>query len=514
MRRPGLAVAAIALVIVVAVVFVIRLPEPFGPDQGLFACFARFVPRGALPYRDLYDTKPPLFLYLFSIVSLIPGELHRAMWIFEGVMLALVLWVAYAFASHRFGRVAGLASAALLFAGLWAPGFGGFWARVQAEEILALPMLGSAWFAYRSRERPNLAFFAGVLAGVCGLCKVPALVIAPVWMLTFAIESRRALLPRIGLLVAGMLVPWALAFLWFLAHGALGWFVSAVFVQQRAYARLIDPPWVGVARDLSRTLLAVAALPLAAATVSLVILARHRPREAAGLAVWCVATIAAVAVQRQLAGYHYLLAMPALAIAGGHGIAVMLRALRSRGRPRAVAAITLTLLGALLVRTGASFWSTYSLGIAPLTGRMGRIVYLREVQQNAFAPVVEETIAEHIAARTQPSDRVLAWGLSPGIFALADRRSATRYVFHKLMLTDAALSLAVPGLEERRREVVASLLAEPPAYVVVGSGDTNWAELIDSRTSLAQLPGIPELLARRYVLERRVGRFAVYHRTQ
>src|SRR4051794_33526223 len=88
---------ATALVAVFLFLHVIRLPEPLGVDQGLFACFTRWVPRGLLPYRDLFDSKPPLFLYWWGLARIVPGELPRAIWWFEAIWLAATLSVAYAF---------------------------------------------------------------------------------------------------------------------------------------------------------------------------------------------------------------------------------------------------------------------------------------------------------------------------------------------------------------------------------------------------------------------------------
>ena len=99
--------AAVALfAALVVTVHVIRLPEPLGVDQGLFACFARWVPRGWLPYRDLYDSKPPLFLYWWACSAIIPGDVVRAAWWWEGLWLGGTLVMAYALGSRTGGRAA------------------------------------------------------------------------------------------------------------------------------------------------------------------------------------------------------------------------------------------------------------------------------------------------------------------------------------------------------------------------------------------------------------------------
>ncbi|KYF94961.1 hypothetical protein BE20_04935 [Sorangium cellulosum] len=512
-RGRGAALAGAALAVGCAILFAARLPEPLGPDQGLFACFGRWVPHGFLPYRDLFDSKPPLFLYWFSLLALVPDELPRALWWLEGAWLAATLAFTFTCASRAWGRAAGVASAALLFAGLWAPGFGGFWARAQAEEILALPMLGSAWLALRAVGRERLAFSAGLLAGVCGVMKVPSLAIAVAWSLVFALEDRGpGVLRRIAWLLAGVAVPWALAFAWFGAHGEVRRFVDAVFTYQVAYAALIALPLPSVLTGFAARIADAAALPLAAAVVGLFVLFRRRAREASWLAAWLGLTSAAVIAQRQLAGYHHLLVMPPLALAGGYGVAAALRAARRGGRARVASLVALAAMTLLALRSGAAWAAAYAPGAAHLAGRISRASYLRKIQAGPYATVIEEEVARVIRERTRPEQGILVWAWSPGIYALADRRPTTRYAFHKLLLTEAPFSMQIAGLEERRAELVRRVAIDPPAYVVVAHGDDDAFEPIDSQRSLMRFAELRELLAREYVVERQIGRMTLHRR--
>ena len=81
----------------------VRSVEPLALDQGLFACFGRFVPRGMLPYRDLFDSKPPLFLYLHVLAGRFGSEPATALWRFETLWLAATAAVAFVLA-RRSGR--------------------------------------------------------------------------------------------------------------------------------------------------------------------------------------------------------------------------------------------------------------------------------------------------------------------------------------------------------------------------------------------------------------------------
>jgi hypothetical protein len=453
-----------------AVAFWARRGEPLGLDQGLFACFTRWVPP-LLPYRDLFDSKPPLFLYSYSLARALPGGLVQQIWELDALWLLATMALAFAVAARAWGRWAGLAATALVLLGEWAPGFGGWWARAQADEWAALPMLGAAWAALSGRP-----LVTGVLVGVAGLYKIPAMAMAAAWPIVWR-SWRRTLW-----MGAGLMIPWALAAAWFAAHGALGDFTDGVFVYHRYNAEFIAPPWGGVLVDFTRQLATGAPLLLLLAAVG----AAREPRR---MLPWILLSMAAVILERQLAGYQFLLIVPSLALAGGLGAAEIAR---RRSVPLAAAAL------ALVALTGWQWWRGY--GVTP------------DYERGAFSPRTEEQAAEYLRAHTAPSDGIFVWGLSPGLYALADRHPTTRYPFHKILYTDAPLSQMIPGLDERRAELLERFDREPPRYVLVGRRDRNGFEPEDSFTSLRRFTELDERLHRDYQPETEIGRFIILRR--
>lgn len=513
---PFLACTAVLVVFAVGM-HVVRLPEPLGVDQGLFACFARWVPRGWLPYRDLFDSKPPLFLYWWAASALVPGSVTHAAWWWEALWLWATLGVAFAFVTRFTGdRWAGLAAAALLFIGLWSPAWGDrgqpFWSRAQAEEILTLPMLVSAWLSWRAMERERLALGAGVLVGVCGLFKIPSMAIALAWALGWLTTCPgRAAARRVGLMVAGIVIPWLLALAWFAGHGATSSFVEGVFVYHRYNAAFIAPPWDDVLSRYATTMVTQAPWLLVAGAIGLVRLSRRGSRERHWAGAWIVCTMAAVVAQRQLAGYQYALAVPGLAIVGGIGLADVARQVPDREeRTLALAALAGV---ALLVGSELLGWRrAYAADATQLGGSASREAYLRAIQPGGFSMADEEASARWVADHTAPRDGILVWGLSPGLYALADRHPVTRFPFHKILLTDAPLSRMWPGLDERRRDLVDRVTRDPPAVVLVGQNDANGFEPLDSVSSLGRFRELRAILQRDYVPAPSLGRFLVFAR--
>lgn len=488
MRGPTVVFTALVVVLAIFVgtMHWVRAGEPLALDQGLFACFTRWVPRGWLPYRDLFDSKPPLFLYSWTLAAAMPGDIATAMWRLETLWLAGSMFATFVLVRRMTSdRHAGLAAAALLFIGLWCPAWGGYWSRAQAEELSTLPIMLAAMLALRE-PTPRRLIALGALTGVVGLFKIPAMAVAAAWPVMWLGDGWRRVPARVGWALAGLAVPWLLAAAFFAAHGAFHDFVQGVFVYHRYNAAFIAPPWGDTIVDFVGTVCSAVPELLMLAAVGLVSLPR---RERLFVGAWIASTMVAVVLERQLAGYHYLLIVPGLTVAAGCGAVAVVR------WRRAVAAAVLIAFAALAVRTGAAWTDAYGTGAS--------------YERGTFSPAVEAEAAAYLRAHTRASERILVWGLAPGIYALADRAPATKYPFHKILMTDAPLSRMIPGLAERRADYLARLYAQPPTYVLVGRRDENGFEPQDSFSSLAAFPELNELLHTRYHLETEIGRFVV-----
>ena len=485
----------VLLVAVVGVLHVLRADEPLALDQGLFACFSKWVPRGALPYRDLFDSKPPLFLYAWSLAAIVPGDVALAMWRLETLWLlgsmAATFFVVRRIADER----AGVAAAVLLLFGLWCPAWGGYWSRAQAEELAVLPMMAAAYLALVPAGAPPRArrlIALGVLTGVVGLFKIPTMAVAAAWPMLWLGLGRRRIAIAAGWTALGVVLPWAVVALFFAAQGAFGDLVDGVFVYHRYNAEFISPPWLPTIGDFARTLVTAVPELIVLAGFGLASLPR---RERTFVAVWIGATMLAVILQRQLAEYHYLLVVPGLAVAAGCGVIALGRYWR---RPIA-AAVALLVVG-LAIRNIVGWANAY--------GPRG----LDSFERGTFSPAAEHELATWIRAHVPEGEHILIWGLAPGVYALADRAPATRYPFHKILMTEAPLSLLMPGLEARRAELLARIEHDRPAVIVVGRNDRNGFE---PETSLEALVHWPALMARvksGYQLELEIGRFMVYRR--
>ncbi len=229
--------------------------------------------------------------------------------------------------------------------------------------------------------------------------------------------------------------------------------------------------------------------------------------------------MAATILQRQLAGYQYMLAVPGLAFAGSFGVVDTARSLCDAPWRRGLgwhlcSAAALVALATLLVRDAATWWRAYSPDLSHLEGRLARSDYLHAIQVGRYSTTDEEQAASWLREHTAPADGILVWGLSPGEYALADRHPVTRFPFHKILLTDAPLSRMWPGLSQRREAFMAQIEREQPAYILVGRGDQNGFEPLDSQTSLMRFRELRQFVQGGYETETTIGHFVVLRRLQ
>jgi len=492
----------------------IRTVEPLGLDQGLFALFGQLVPEGWLPYRDLWDSKPPLVLYTYPLAFLLFGERTAGLWWFEGAWLGVTALVIAAIASRRWGRWAGVFAALFLLVGMWAPGWGGYWARAQAEEFLALPLLAAAWFAWLGRERADAPFWCGVLTGIASLYKVPAAFVLAAWPVTWiGSGSGGSWLRKLGAMLLGAAIPWLSVALLFRLGGGLSDLIDAVFVYNTTYSEMIGQGTsfaaaaLGALRGLVRTIPAITA----AGAIGLGVLIVGRRAETLWLAPWILATFVAVVLQRQLAGYHFLLIVPGLALAAAYGGVAIVRGIRAGGGPRILGfGALVVLIGLALPQTG-KWQEAYEPDFERARGALDREAYLRRFDSGGpFSPAAELAAAKAVSEASGSRQKLLVWGLSPGIYFHAERLPATRFAFHHLLLTESPLSTRFGDLSARRARLMEDLEKEPPGVILVGTRDVNGFEPEDSYTQMIRFPELRRFVEQRYVEGTPTGRFRVF----
>jgi hypothetical protein len=435
---------AFATAVVVAVAVIVLEPNlPGGrvpsEDAGVFFYAARDLLSGGVPYRDVWDHKPPLVYAIDAVGLLVAGPL--GVWLLQLVALAgaaLLLMRAmrpwFSVIPAAFGTLALLLASPRLFLEDGT--------QTSFVELFALPLQAAAFAIVASRPEVRFgrrgAVALGALAGLAVLLKPTlvgtwvAIAIVLIWR-----ERRRALVPLLAMAAGGGAVL-ALVVVYFAARGALGDLVEQVVRYNLAYSSFTPLAERLSAIPEGLRLVSTSGLaPLALAAAAYALWRRVMPPVV-------VVALVALPIELLLAtsgrAYHYyfLAWLPSMAVLAGYAACETMRALM-RERALAAIAIAVVLMTVQPVRL-----------VARLTG----------IRDDGMA----RAAAAYVVARTTPDDFVLVWGSDAEVLVLADRRSPTRYIYQYAAL--ATRGYATPAAVDA---LLADLAARPPRVIVDAS---------------------------------------------
>lgn len=511
---------------------------PYGRDQSVFACAGSVIARGGMPYRDIWEIKPPgIYLAYALLARLAPdhgaGLMHavRAADLAVAALLAVVLVLLVGELGRLFPTAVGSEptpnpapasvlpteltlvlgpAAAAWYAALYLNG--GFWCLAQTEAWANLPALAACLFCLRSvhgHHPARTGFLAGVLAGLAAVTKFTALLPVLPFFLLVLYRCRNFRWPWVASFAAGFFLPLAAAATWLAAGHA--WepyreiqrgFV-APYAQSlagnpgRRLANLVGYTSGWLLRHWFPTLLAGVALAASRRNA-----ASGRLLAAAGL----LAGFAAVWVQNKYFGYHWQSALPFLALLAAAGAALLLLAAGVRPERLSLAGVVLAVAWSV-----SGHWPDYRGAALRAAHRLPREAWLARFgppNGGDFSFLADAWMADYARRHTRPEQSIFVWGFEPAVYLLADRHPPTRFYF-SLPVTSPLSPAAW------KDELMADLRAHPPElFLALRHDAVPWASG-RADDSAAQLEAWPELrawLALDYRLETRIEDFTVYRR--
>ena len=457
------------------------LGYPFGRDQSVFAYVAREWTSGALPYRDVFDHKPPGVYAVYALGRVLGGAGAWPVRVLEIAALLGTGWlIALAVARDRQPRAGERGAAALLCAGCYATTFD--WAASGQPEVWeGMLLVASFVVSRRAHTLRRAALGSGALLGAALLFKHPAALVGGVTLSSLIARfwegpSRGARLREgaraCALHLFAACAVLACAAFYFVVRGGAAEAYDACVGYLLQYPRtyrcmsgvanvLVTEFWLHRARLWA----VLGGLGLASAGISA--WRRGSRRELAGTA-WSGALFAAavlsVVVQRRYLQYHWVIVTPFVVL----GIAEALGALgRIREWATPVAAVAAVAAG---VATGpkwhvnnavdfrsatVAFWE-YSAGVRDRPRYLGSFVW------KGYSYPSEERVAAAIRARAQPGDGLVVRGHSPNIYLGAGLKSPSRFIYDMPLWGDAPTYKR----DAWRREHELATFAPPVRFVV------------------------------------------------
>ena len=500
----------------------------FGRDQGIYALIGEGILGGKMPYRDLWDFKPPGIHLAYALSQAIFGRTMTAPRLLEVGGLLITVWGFLRLSETFFGiaRVGliGAALAALIHAELE------FWHTGQPEAFGGFLTVGALVLTVSEpKRRFRWVTWAGVgfLFGCAFLFKPPlgggALVCVAYLIRREQTADRGKLAAAWPALVAGIgsAVPIAACALWFRLGGAWDELSWTMFEFTPGYTTLSwedrsAPEMFYVA--LEEAFFRFSALAAAGVIAAIVIPPLHRrEREGLFLVLGIMSVhVAGIAMQGKFFAYHYSATLPLIAFIAGLGLYKLWRRCLMGGAG-GVLAFASFLVVATAMRTAVqdlpgSFWWRSQMRLEYLLGTAGfrsREVLDRELYYvSDYSLDADRRLAGELRRRTEPGEPVYIWGFEPIVYWLAERPPASRFIYDVPQRAAWERTLA-------RRSLLQDLKDKPPRFIAVQRRDvfpSVTGSRSDSRQALESFDELRELMDRSYQFVVSVEDFDLYQR--
>jgi len=456
--------ATVGLAAIAAVPILLMLPfmhEPFDRDEGAYATVAQGLTHGLLPYRDLFDHKPPGIYGWYALSFRVFGDNVVAPRLMGALVLAAITLVLFRACSMLYGRRAGWLGAATfaLSTGVAAINPG-----MNTEPFTLLPMVLALVAFLESRRHAPLRWclVAGLFGGVAVMTKpvalpnIVALAAIPVLGAALHGEQWSGAVKRVIAIAVGGAASCLAVCAPFVVTGALGPFMYANLHYNRLYqGQITAHDFVTGGARSALVFVAVATPFCVLAVLGLHTSARLRrwPQDLI-VVLWFLASVVGVASTAHFLTHYDVMLLPAIALLAAALAEARPPLLRSRTMLGGVAAF-IVLSAVPAARQAAD---VYLAG-----GPIARHAQQVPVDEAAREPQTEE-IGAFLKAHTSPNQTIWNYGRDSQIYFYAGRSPAVRFFYDRPYWLDSATLT----------ETIASLRKARPEYVVDTVGGEPW----------------------------------------
>lgn len=214
--------------------FLLRLPSLFEPlwygDEGIYQVIGASLNNGKLLYQEIFDNKPPLLYWLYTIFASDQFTIRLVSLIFGVLSVVVFFLLSKKCFENTKGKIHFLSSFA--FAVLFGlPTLEGNIA--NAENFMLLPILASAFFIVNKKKY----FLAGLLLGVAFLFKIVAIFDFAAFFIFYFIINFNSFKKNITplMIIMGFFLPIFAVSLIFLLNNTFLDFIRAVFLTNISY---------------------------------------------------------------------------------------------------------------------------------------------------------------------------------------------------------------------------------------------------------------------------------------
>jgi 4-amino-4-deoxy-L-arabinose transferase-like glycosyltransferase len=423
-------------------------------DSGVFLYMGWRMTEGDVPYRDVWDHKPPLIYFVDALGLVLTPDSLWGVWLLQFVFIFFTIFILYKLLDREFGIAAAMAGSVTLISGLFTVLLKG---NVTEGYALVFQAMGFWLFvkAWKSDFPRGTTFWIGLLGGLAFNFKQTTI---GVWvtyslvLIALRFLQRKFPLPDLLALLAGWLVPSLLLVVYLASQEALfdfweqAYLYNFVYIGKHEGLRRLIPVFVKGFASLGQggvLLFSLFGWLAAAGTV----LANRRDLKSIHPLLWIgLVNLPIEAIFITISGrsilHYYLTPLPVMAILAGILVHTV---------PELMGQVTK--IHYHLIHK----WMPVAILAIVLLAQIGQVRRYPEqvlsLQDNDYAPVIE-----YVIQNTQERDQILLIGAESVVNFLTRREAPTRYVYQ--------YPLALLGRRPMFEEYFDQILTHRPVLII------------------------------------------------
>lgn len=482
----------IAICLVYILIRINTVSIPLDRDEGIFGYAGQVILNNGLPYRDVFDHKPPVAFYLNALALLfVPPTstgIHTFLHVYNFFTLIVLFFLAKIYTeSYSTGLWVALIYAVFSSS----PTIQGFTA--STEMFLLLPLSMSLLFAVLAVQKSStplslasgicgaLAFFTKQTAGVILVFICLYLIASQVSsIVTKNTNKRTAIRILLSWGVGCILVPLLLAG-YYAYHNVFDEFLYWGFTHSLIYSKRISlwdtlPRIYSIGMEILKSSFLIIGMGLA---VSLIACFRKNRQGCFVLGFLVFSFLATVPGTVYV--HYFAQIAPAVSLAGGWAVTLCLSLIPERLLRRSVALLIAASIVAVPIWVHSGYYYKQS-----------HVEFSRSFfGANPF--VESEDLAAFLAERTSKEDTIFIIGSEAQIFLLSQRQSSTSFALIYPLMTE------YPRYKEFQRKAWEEVKSKRPKYIIIFR--LPFSLLWDGKADLWIVKKTKELTDKAYLLE-------------
>jgi 4-amino-4-deoxy-L-arabinose transferase-like glycosyltransferase len=447
---------------------------PLERDEGEYAYAGQLILQGVPPYELAYNMKLPgtyaAYAVIMAVLGQTPSGIHLGLLLLNAATMVLV----YVLSAELFGGLAGIVAAATY--GLLSTSASVMGLAAHATHFVVFAAVAGLIVLLRAIERKQywLYLISGVLLGLAFVMKQPGIFFCLFGAL-LVIQSEwarpipwRNLLRRLGVLLAGMLLPYALTcfILWRAGVFKKFWFWTVSYASQYGMIKSLSD---GAQQFLKIVpgIVEHSLLVWIVAALGITALWWHaQARLHRGFALgFLIFSFLAVCPGFYFRNHYFILMLPAVAILVGIAVRSAFYSLGERTSSGFIASLPVV---AFLVVFAIALLSQHEVLFEMDPVAATWFTYGAQPFEQALS------IGDYIRTHSNPNDRVAVLGSEPEIYFYAHRHSATGYIYTYPLMEPQAYALKM------QNEMISEVEQARPEFVVMVWFPVSWLRREDS----------------------------------